>query len=108
MSWIENIKDTYKNNEPRMYEDIAIEEIINALKYLLKWKLPGIDKITNFWLHHLSSANQLMAKLISEILKISLKNAWLSHWSGNTFPVKTKETTNTKKLTTDIMPFHCL
>ena len=27
---IENIKDTYENNEPQMYEDITIVEIANT------------------------------------------------------------------------------
>ena len=32
-------------------------------------KTPGIDKMINFWLRHLSSMHQLMTKLISEIIK---------------------------------------
>ena len=31
-----NIKDTYKNNGPQMYEYITIEEIINTLKNVYK------------------------------------------------------------------------
>ena len=30
--WDENIKTTYKNNEPQTYEDITIEKIINTVK----------------------------------------------------------------------------
>ena len=41
----ENIKTLH--NESQMYEDITIEEIINAYKRTYKWKSPGIDKITN-------------------------------------------------------------
>ena len=40
--------DTDKNNEPQIFEDLTIEEIINTLKCIHKWKLPGIDKIANF------------------------------------------------------------
>ena len=62
---MENIKDTYKNNEPQMYEDIPTEEIIYTLRCTRKWKSPVIDKKTNFWFHHLSSKNHLAKKLIS-------------------------------------------
>ena len=44
--WIENIKDTYRNNEPQMYEDFKVKEIINILKHAHKWKSAGIDKVT--------------------------------------------------------------
>ena len=37
------IKDTYENNEPQMYKDISIEEIINTLKCTHKLRLPEID-----------------------------------------------------------------
>ena len=47
-----------------MYEDITIDEIINTLQRADKYKSPGINKITNFWLHHLSHTYQLMTKLI--------------------------------------------
>ena len=54
----------YKNKEPQKYEDITMEEVINTLKRTYKWKLPEIDKISNFWLHYLSFTYRLMAKLI--------------------------------------------
>ena len=47
-SWDENTKDTYENNEPQMFEDITIEEIINTPKRTPKWKSPGIKKKKNF------------------------------------------------------------
>ena len=43
--WTEDIKDTYKNNESQMYEDVATGEIKNTLKRTRKWKLPRIDKL---------------------------------------------------------------
>ena len=52
-----------------MHEDIKIEEIIDTFKRTHKFKSPGIDKITNFWLQHLSSTHQLLTEFISEIIK---------------------------------------
>ena len=39
---IESLNDFYKNNEPEMFEDIIIEEIMNPLKSI-DWNSPGID-----------------------------------------------------------------
>ena len=38
--WIENVRDIYKKNEPQMYKDITIKEMINTLKrifWLVGW-----------------------------------------------------------------------
>ena len=37
-----------------MNEYITIEEIIDTFKRSHNWTSPGVDKITNFWLCHLS------------------------------------------------------
>ena len=102
--WIENVKDTYNDNEPRMREDITTGEIINILKRPHKWKSPGIDIITKFWLHHLSLTHQLMTKLTSGIIK-GTENIpdWLIEGVSYLQP-KTKETTKTKKY----RPIACL
>ena len=36
------------------HKDIKIEQFSNSLKLTYKWKSASIDKITNFWLLHLS------------------------------------------------------
>ena len=103
--WIENIKVTYKNNEPQMYEDITIEEIINTLKRTHKWKSLGIDKMTNFWFHHLSSTHQLITKLISEINNEPEKIRDYFRKRLTYILPKTKEITNTPK---KYRPITCL
>ena len=80
-----------------MYKDITTREIINTLKCTHKWKSPGKDKMTNFWLNNLFSADQLMKKLISEITKeLEQKPVWLTEEITYLQP-KTKDTTNKKK-----------
>ena len=51
------------------YTKILQWKIMNIPKYTHKWKSPGIDKITNFWLRHVFFTHQLMTKFISEIIK---------------------------------------
>ena len=70
--WTENLKDTYKKNDPKLYEDIITGEIMHTpLKRRYKWKSPEMDKITNFCppLPYLSSSHYLIAKSILEIIK---------------------------------------
>ena len=47
--------EKYKNIEAQSWDDINIEELENALKKSQKWTSPGIDKVTNYWLHHMFS-----------------------------------------------------
>ena len=63
--WIENIK--IMNH--KCTKILTTEESMYTLKRTDKCKSPGINKMTYFGLHHLSSTNQLITKFISEIVK---------------------------------------
>ena len=81
-----------------------IEELQSALKKSQKWKTPGIDKVPNFWLSHMSAMHKLLAKQMSEIISEPDKTPkWLAE--GITYLLaKTPETTNAK----NFRPVTCL
>ena len=60
--WIDRVAEKYKNIEAQSWDDINIEELENALKKSQKWTSPGIDKVTNYWLHHMFAMHELLAK----------------------------------------------
>ena len=42
--------------------------------FLVQWKSPGIDKVPNFWLHHISAIHKLLPKHMSEIVSREFKH----------------------------------
>ena len=102
--WINKVAEKYKNIETQSWDDITVEELENALKKSQKWKSPGIDKVPNFWLSHMSAMHKLLAKQMSEIIsEPDLTPKWLAE--GITYLLaKTPETTNAK----NFRPITCL
>lgn len=47
--------------EQRRWPTITGQEIKNTLKSASNWKTPGIDKVPNFWLKHLTSTHHSLA-----------------------------------------------
>ena len=88
--------EKYNDIEEQSWDDINIEELEYALKKSQKWKSPGIDEVSNYWLHHMFAMHKLLAKKISEIISEPDR---MSHWlaEGTTcLLAKTTETTNAK------------
>ena len=63
------MKDTYKNNEPLISNDITVEEIVNTLKRAHKRKSPETDKMTNFLLQYLASTPKIFEKSLMNLKK---------------------------------------
>ena len=68
-SWVGNMeKGNEKVKEPE-WENITVLELKAALTMSQKWKSPGIDKASNFWLKALSSSHVTFTSLLSEIMQ---------------------------------------
>ena len=63
---MEKENETVKKQE---WENITVLELKAALTKSQKWKLPGIDKVPNFWLNALSSPHVKFTSLQNEIMQ---------------------------------------
>ena len=84
--------------------DISVLDVQKALLKAQKWKAPGIDKVPNFWLHHLSCTHQYLAKAFNNIIDNPDETPeWLTN--GITFLIpKNDETAQAK----NYRPITCL
>ena len=75
-----------------------------CVKKSQKWKSPGINKVPNYWLHHMFAMHELLAKKMSEIISEPDKTPkWFAE--GITYLLaKTTETRNAK----NYRPVTCL
>ena len=56
--WITREEARTRATEEQDWEGITTKELNKALTEAHKWKLPGHDKIPNFWLNSLSSGHK--------------------------------------------------
>ena len=102
--WIKAIEEGKEHIEEQQWIDISTEEVEMALKKSHKWKSAGVDKITNFWLHSLSCTHDLLAVLLSEVVRNPENTPdWLSEGLTYLLP-KTTETYQPK----NYRPITCL
>jgi len=101
------ISDGEKDNENGNQQEwvgITLEETKKAIKMTSNWKTPGIDGVANYWIKHMTSLHDALAKAFNE----SIENpencpAWLTN--GTTFLLpKTEET----KVPKNYRPITCL
>ena len=79
-------------------------EVEKALNKSHKWKSEGMDKITNFWLHSLPCTHDLLANVLSEIMRNPENTPdWLPEGLTYLIP-KSKERNNPK----NYRPVTCL
>ena len=102
--WIRREEERMNEVEEQEWEVITIEELRNALTKSHKWKSPGVDKITNFWLNCLTSTHKQMAHNFTNILKNpETVPEWLTEGTTYLLP-KSQETPNPK----NYRPITCL
>ena len=102
--WIETIEQGNEHIEEQQWIDISTEEVEKALKKSHKWKSAGIDKVTNFWLHSLPCTHNILANLLSELVRNPENSPdWLPEGLTYLLP-KTKETNKPK----NYRPITCL
>ena len=102
--WIENVNKETENVERQKWEMITTNEIKLALTKSQKWKSPGVDKVTNFWLNTFSSSHETLAKLLNNVMDNPQNSPeWLCE--GTTYLLaKSEETENPK----NFRPITCL
>ena len=71
--WIKHTQEINENKQQQDWKETSKERLESALKYSHKWKSPGIDRISNFWIHALSKGHSKIASLLSDILEILKK-----------------------------------
>ncbi|XP_037775046.1 uncharacterized protein LOC119572129 [Penaeus monodon] len=78
------------------WADITLEETNKAIKLTSNWKTPGIDRIANYWIKHMTSLHDALAKAFNEIIE-NPENcpAWLTN--GTTFLLPKPEETKILK-----------
>ena len=60
--WIKKHKVLHKNQQSQPWKAIYTEDTTYAINKRSNWKSTRIDKVTNFWLKHLISIHEDMAK----------------------------------------------
>ena len=94
--WVETIEQNNAHIEEQQWTDVTTGEVEKALNKSHKWKSVGMEKITNLWLHSLPCTHDLLANLLSEIMRNSEKTPdWLPEGLTYFIP-KSKETSNPK------------
>ena len=68
-SWIGNIEKGNEKVKEQEWQNITVLEFQAALTKSQKWKSPGIDNVTNFWLNALSSSHFTFTRLLNEIMQ---------------------------------------
>ena len=53
-SWIGNMEEGNENVNEQEWENITVLKLNAELTKSQRWKSPGIDKVSNFWLNALS------------------------------------------------------
>ena len=54
-AWLKDIEEKTEDVSQQEWGNITVHEIREVLKNSHKWKSPGIDQLTNFWLDALLS-----------------------------------------------------
>ena len=73
-SWIGNMEKENETVKKQEWENITVLELKAELTKPQKWKLPGIDKVPNFWLNTLSSSHLKFTSLQNEIMQNLVKS----------------------------------
>ena len=66
--WIEKFSKEYEALKEQEWSEITLEDLKHALKKSIKWKLPGKDKISNFWLNAFHETHTRLTQLYNLII----------------------------------------
>ena len=105
--WIAEVRQALEEAGPERVETpiVVTKEIIHkCLKKKKNWSAPGLDKITNFWLKHLSSLHHPIATAVTSLINSvpSVLPDWISE--GRTVMIPKKENPKAQ----DFRPITCL
>ena len=100
--WIDRTTEKNEGVQQQGWDCFTLDELKKALTKTQKWKSPGVDKVTNFWLNCLSSSHMTLTKLLNDVIE-SPEHAptWLCQ--GTTYLLakndKTEESKNYRPIT---------
>ena len=95
-AWIKGQEDLHKDLKAQSWRAINVEETTCAINKSSNWKSPGKDKVSNFWLKHLVSLHEDLAKAYTKVIEHPEETPeWLTEGITHLLP-KTEETKNPK------------
>lgn len=103
-AWIKGQEDLQKDLKAQSWKSINVEETTSAINKSSNWKSPGKDKVSNFWLKHLVSLHEDLAKAYTKVIEHPEETPeWLTEGITYLLP-KTEQTKNPK----NYRPITCL
>ena len=85
-------EDLHKDLKAQSWRAINVEETTCAINKSSNWKSPGKDKVSNFWLKHLVSLHEDLAKAYTKVIEHPEETPeWLTEGIAYLLP-KTEET----------------
>ena len=91
--WLINEEAHQSNIKSDTWTDITTNLFLTNLKKLHNWKTPGIDRVQNFWIKHLTSLHLPMIHAFNKICKNpSLLPSWLTEGITTLIPKGGDET----------------
>ena len=102
--WIEKLSKEHEILQKQESSEITLEDLKHALKKSSKWKLPGKDKILNFWLNAFHETHTRLTQLYNFIITDQKQ---ISQWlvNGITYLLPGSDETNNPK---NYRPITCL
>ena len=97
------IKNQYQQNPSMEWSPICEKDIAEMLRTTLNWKAPGRDRISNFWLKHLTATHKHIAALFNKLIEEDQIPEWLR--AEVTFLISKNENTENPK---NYRPVICL
>ncbi|KAL0867793.1 hypothetical protein ABMA27_008500 [Loxostege sticticalis] len=67
--WIEEEANNTHNIEEMVFSEITTEDIYEVTKKMKNWKAAGIDSVHNFWFKKLNSLHNILAKIVTNLIK---------------------------------------
>ena len=102
--WIDRTTEKYEGVQQQDWNVLTVDELKQALIKSQKWKSPGTDKVTNFWLNSLSSTHVTLTKLLNDVVESpETSPPWLCQ--GTTYLLPKSKTTEESK---NYRPITCL
>lgn len=102
--WIKEIEISSNEVNTVDIEEITEDQVKIAIKKLLNWKSPGIDKIQNYYLKYLTSVHKYLASLFTKIVAgIENSEKWFT--TGQVILIPKNENTEDPK---NLRPIACL